>query len=69
MADTTGKITYYDPSRGVGRINFGSSHPEALFVITSVVNPSAQQLVVGQAVSFDWTMGAKGPVAESVTLL
>lgn len=67
--NATGKIVVYNTARGVGSIDFGSDHPPASFLYSAVVNPSAEKLVAGQAVSFHWNVGPKGPVADEVTLL
>lgn len=62
-----GTVKSFDPEKGHGYIAQESGGPD-VFVHDSAINTAGfRSLEVNQEVSFDITMGPKGPQAENVT--
>ena len=62
----TGKVTWFDPSKGYGYIDAGTG--EDIFVYyEDIVSKGFKNLLAGDQVEFTMTRNSRGPVALEVT--
>ncbi|MCV6604966.1 cold-shock protein [Porticoccus sp. GXU_MW_L64] len=65
MSQTTGKVKWFNESKGFGFIE-QESGPDVFVHFSAIQGDGFKTLAEGQAVSFNVVQGQKGPQAENV---
>lgn len=65
MSQTTGKVKWFNESKGFGFIE-QESGPDVFVHFSAIQGDGFKTLAEGQAVTFDVVQGQKGPQAENV---
>ena len=68
MSNTTGKVKWFNESKGFGFIE-REDGPDVFVHYSAIQDTGFKTLAEGQAVQFTVTQGQKGPQAEQVTVI
>lgn len=68
MSQTTGKVKWFNETKGFGFIE-QESGPDVFVHFSAIQGNGFKTLAEGQAVSFTVTQGQKGPQAENVVAI
>ncbi len=68
MSKTTGKVKWFNESKGFGFIEQASG-PDVFAHFSAIQGSGFKTLAEGQEVEFNVTQGQKGPQAENITVI